>query len=170
MRCSLLALVLLALAHCWQADGAETAPVTLDVAVRTGLVDVKVRGRGSCSGDAVQVDVHRKVDRELRIAVEPGTVLESASGDVQNLVCHGVKYEKVGDRFRRVDVIVLGDDNRHSFVLEALDKIGVLGQLLRQDFDSNEPVNRRLVGFVNSSHSTQADLLDDLILADGFSN
>jgi hypothetical protein len=99
---------------------AETEPVSLDVAVRTGLVDVEVIvGRGSCTGDAVRIDVRRKVNREVRVVVDSGTVVQSSKGDVQSMVCHGVKYEQVGSQYRRVDEMLLKDNNRHAFLLES---------------------------------------------------
>jgi hypothetical protein len=97
----------------------EPAPVSLDVAVQTGLVEVEVMGRGACSGDAVRVEVRRKVTREVRVVVVPGTVMESPSDKVQSMVCHGVKYQKAGDKYRRVDVMVLNDDVPQTFLLEA---------------------------------------------------
>lgn len=97
----------------------EPAPVSLDVAVQTGLVEVEVKGRGACSGDAVRVEVRRKVSREVRVVVAPGTIMESTSGNVQSMVCHGVKYQKAGDKYRRVDVMVLSDQVPQSFLLEA---------------------------------------------------
>ena len=98
---------------------ADPSPVPLDVAVKTGLVEVEVKGRGACTGDAVRVEVRRKVDRAVQVVVEPGTVMESASGDAQNMVCSGVKYQKEGDAYRRVDVMVLNDDRPLSFLVEA---------------------------------------------------
>jgi hypothetical protein len=98
---------------------AEEKPIPLGVAVKTGLVEVEVQGRGSCSGDAVRVDVRRKVDRPIQVVVESGTVLESAAGDVQGMVCHGVKYERVGNKYRRVDVMNLNDNKKRCFLLES---------------------------------------------------
>lgn len=98
---------------------ADPTPVPLDVAVKTGLVDVQVKGRGVCSGDAVRVEVRRKAGRSVHVVVEPGTVVESTSGKVQSMVCHGVKYQKTGDKYRRVDVMVLNDDAPQTFLLEA---------------------------------------------------
>lgn len=111
------ALVLLCSALCLDRAGAE--PIPLDVAVKAGLVEVEVQGRGSCSGDAVRVDVRRKVDRPIQVVVEPGTVLESVSADVQGMVCHGVKYQRVGDKYRSVDVMDLKDNKTHCFLLES---------------------------------------------------
>lgn len=98
---------------------AATAPLSLDVAVRKGLVEVDIRGRGSCSGDSVSVSVRRKAKHEVRVVVDPGTVLESTSGDVQRMACHQVKHEKVGKKYKRVDVMVLNDEAEHTFLLEA---------------------------------------------------
>lgn len=97
---------------------ADSEPVPLDVAVRTGLVEVEVKGRGAASGDSVQVEVRRKAPREARVVVEPGMVLEPV-GTVQSMVCLGVKYERTGDKYRRVDVMVLADDRPRTFVIEA---------------------------------------------------
>lgn len=104
-------------AHGWAAD--ELASVSLVEAVQSGLVEVDVQGRGACSGDAVRVEVRRKVTRTVRLVVEPGTVMESSDGKVQGMVCHGVKYQLEGSQYRRVDAIVLNDDRTQTFVLEA---------------------------------------------------
>ncbi len=98
---------------------ADPTPVPLDVAVKTGLVEVQVQGRGVCSGDAVRVEVRRKADRPVHVIVEPGTVVESTSGKVQSMVCHGVKYQQAGDKYRRVNVMVLNDNAPRTFLLEA---------------------------------------------------
>ena len=114
--------ILIAVVHASCALGlaaSDPTPVSLDVAVQTGLVNVEVKGRGSCSGDAIRVDVRRKVNRPVHIVVESGTIVESTSGKVQNMVCHGVKYQKAGDKYRRIDVMVLSDDAPQTFLLEA---------------------------------------------------
>lgn len=117
-RAALLAVVICSFSTVGLA-AAGPAPIPLDVAVKTGLVDVEVKGRGVCSGDAVRVEVRCKVGRPVHVVVEPGTVVESSSGKVQSMVCHGVKYQKAGDKYRRVDVMVLGDDAPQTFLLEA---------------------------------------------------
>ena len=98
---------------------AQSEPVAVDVAVKTRLVSVDVRGRGSCTGDSVHVVVRRKVNCEVRVTVPPGTVMQSRTGDAQSMACHAVKYEQVGNRYKRVDAIVLSDDNPHAFLFEA---------------------------------------------------
>jgi hypothetical protein len=97
----------------------SVSTVRLDVAVEQELVEVKINGRGACSGDAVQVEVRRKVKRTLHLVVEPGTVMECKSGTVQNMICYAVKYQKKGDQYERVDVMVLDDDHPQIFLLEA---------------------------------------------------
>lgn len=117
-RGPILAAVLYALGTIGLADE-ERAPVPLNEAVQRGLVEAEVTGRGACSGDAVRVEVRRKVSHEVRIVVVPGTIMENTTGNVQSMVCHGVKYQKEGERYRRVDVMVLSDDLTHTFLLEA---------------------------------------------------
>lgn len=98
---------------------ADPTPVPLDVAVKTGLVDVEVKGRGVCSGDAIRVEVRRKAAHPVHVIVSAGTVVESTSGKVQSMVCHGVKYQKAGDKYRRIEVMVLNDNAPQTFLLEA---------------------------------------------------
>ena len=56
--------------------------IPLHIAIDKGLVNVTVNGRGSSTGDSVQVTVQRGTARALSVEVLPGTVIESTSGDV----------------------------------------------------------------------------------------
>lgn len=92
--------------------------IPLHIAIEKGLVDVTVNGRGSSSGDSVQVTVQRGTRNNVRVAVLPGTVIESKTGDVQNMTLGGVKYEQIGNAFHEADVIELNDDKQHVFILQ----------------------------------------------------
>ena len=92
--------------------------VPLHVAIQRGLVNVTVNGRGSSTGDAVQVTVQRKTARPLLVEVAAGTVIESTSADVQSMALGGVKYERVGNGYRKAAAIQLNDDKQHVYILE----------------------------------------------------
>lgn len=98
----------------------EQTSISLEQAVRQGLVKVDVSARGGAYGDAVQVVVQRAVPRTVQVFVEPGTVFVSVGGDVQNLVGRRVRGELTPEGFRETgEVMVLADDGRRSFVVES---------------------------------------------------
>ena len=75
-------------------------PIPLHIAVQKGLVEVQVQGRGSSTGDSVQVSVRRTTPQNVTVVVEPGTVINSKSGDVQSMSLNRVKYEQIGRDLR----------------------------------------------------------------------
>lgn len=93
-------------------------PIPLHVAVQKGLVDVQVQGRGSSTGDSVQVSVKRTMPQNVTVVVEPGTVIHSNSGDVQSMSLNSVRYEQVGRELRPVTKIELNDDKRKIYIVE----------------------------------------------------
>ena len=95
------------------------AGIPLDVAVKTGKVDVRITGRGVASGDAINVQVKKKVAGNVEIDIAPGTVFRAQSGKVQSMVFRRVRFEKVTGGYKRASTIVLSDNNTHHFVLEA---------------------------------------------------
>ena len=92
--------------------------IPLHVAIDKGLVNVTVNGRGSSTGDSVQVTVQRATSRNVRVEVLPGTVIESKSGDVQSMALGGVKYERIGNEYHEAESIELTDDKQHVFILQ----------------------------------------------------
>lgn len=92
--------------------------IPLHVAIEKGLVDVSVNGRGSSTGDSVQVTVKRTTNREVRVEVAPGTVIESKAGDVQSMALGGVKYERIGNGYYEAEAIELADDKPHVYILQ----------------------------------------------------
>lgn len=95
------------------------AGIPLDVAVKTGKVDVQITGRGVASGDAINVRVKKKVAGEVQIDIAPGTVFRDKAGKVQSMVFRRVRFEKVPGGYRRASTMVLSDHHTHNFVLEA---------------------------------------------------
>lgn len=94
--------------------------VSLEDAVRQGLVKVDVNACGGAYGDAIEVAVQRLVDREVRVKVEPGTVFVSVGGDVQNMAGRRIKGEMINqDSYRPTDVMVLADGTRRTYLVEA---------------------------------------------------
>lgn len=112
-----LSLILLALTGVGAPALAERS-IPLHVAIEKGLVDVTVNGRGSSTGDSVQVTVRRGTRNNLRIEVSPGTVIESNTGDVQSMALGGIKYERIGDQYHEAEAIELTDDKQHVFILQ----------------------------------------------------
>ena len=94
--------------------------VSLQQAVKQGLVEVEVKSRGGATGDAIRIDVRRKVPREVRIHITTGTVLLTAEKDVQNVTARRIKGEFIAQNtYRPGSVMVLVDNNRHSYLVES---------------------------------------------------
>ncbi len=103
---------------CPMAFGQSVIP--LEQAVRRGKVEVEIRGIGGSTGDAILLTVRRKVPEMLRLTLAPSTVFKSTSGTVQNMVGASIKGERVGENsYRHTNEIVLTDNNKHSYVVEA---------------------------------------------------
>jgi len=98
---------------------ADTDAIPLHVAVEKGLVDVRITGRGVCSGDAVEVQVTRKQGAgNILVNVTPGTVIETGRANVQSMALQKVHYVRVGDGdFKESDAIRLTNDDPHVCVL-----------------------------------------------------
>jgi hypothetical protein len=108
------------LTACGQAAAQTQTTVSLEQAVRQGLVKVDVSAFGGAYGDAMQVTVQRAVQYEVRVVVEPGTVFVSVGGDVQNMVGSVVKGEMLDQNtYQPGEVMVLVDGARRSFLVEA---------------------------------------------------
>ena len=108
----------LTVAACPRAFGQTS--VSLQQAVKQGLVEVDVKSRGGATGDAIRVYVRRKVPREVRIHITPGTVLLTVEKDIQNVTARRIKGEFIDQNtYRPSSVMVLVDNNRHSYLVES---------------------------------------------------
>ena len=88
---------------------------------------------------------------------------------------NGVKipavHEGHGDEFHAVglaqvvnaqDILVRDSAGEKKFVFEALNDLGIAGEVGLQDFQSNETVEFAIVGFVDAAHAAFAKkILDD---------
>lgn len=97
---------------------AADPPVPLHVAVKKGLVEVEVLGRGAAAGDSIQVGVKRKGGADVSVSVEPGTVVQPQTGPVQSMVLAGVKYKQVQGGWQKADLIELKDNTKQIYILE----------------------------------------------------
>ena len=78
----LLSFVIVAL---WQLTlAAQTIP--LDEAVREDKVKIEISGLGGSTGDTILLNLKRKSPVKLRLSLTPGTVFQSTSGNVQNMI------------------------------------------------------------------------------------
>lgn len=93
--------------------------MSLHEAVRQGKVKVEVQSRGGAAGSTVRIDVQKAEAAELRVEVAPGTVLLNAESSEQNVTVGQLKGEFTGEnKYRPGHVMVLVDDQKHSFLLE----------------------------------------------------
>ena len=65
------------------------------------------------------------------------------------------------------NVRVIHARNGTRFLLKARDEIGIVGQMRRQNFDSDDPIQGLLATLVNDAHTALADDLQDGAAADG---
>jgi len=65
----------------------------LHEAVSTGVADVIIMGTGGYAGDCIEITVKPTVDVNLKIRVEPGTVLLSTVSTEQDMVVRRVKWK-----------------------------------------------------------------------------
>lgn len=97
---------------------AQTIP--LDEAVREGKVKIEISGLGGSTGDTILLDLKRKIPVTLRLSLTPGTVFQSASGNVQNMIGSKIKGERMGPTsYRPGSEIYLYNDKKRSYIVEA---------------------------------------------------
>ncbi len=94
--------------------------IPLEQAVKDGKVEVEISGIGGSTGDAILITARRKVPDVLRLTLTAGTVFKSISGTVQNMMGAGIKGDHIGENsYRPATEIVLTDNDKHSYVVEA---------------------------------------------------
>ena len=94
--------------------------VALPGAVDQAFVEAEFKSTGAASGDSVLLGIKRLVVRDLSVTVPAGLLLQNPSAGEQNMVVRGLRGEAVGgDRYRPVSAMVLTDDDRREYILEA---------------------------------------------------
>src|SRR3990172_581902 len=124
----------------------------------------------ACSGDMYSGVPGRDLTEDQRGAVERQSaaslehVFERAAFDVfHHDECETLGLAIVVDG-HNVRMIELGDGAR--FALEALAELGILGEVRRENFDSDVALQAGLVGFVDARHAAFAQKLKDFVLAE----
>jgi hypothetical protein len=101
---------------------AQQTAVSIQRAVQEGNVEVQVSSLGGATGSTVRVDVRRKVARDVSVEINAGSVFVSQSGTVQNMAGGVVKGEYIDANTYQpgnTNVIVLADNNWHSYLIES---------------------------------------------------
>ena len=97
--------------------------VSIEESLRQGEITMEIAGLGGSTGDSILVVIQRQpraAGRTLRLTLSPGTVFASVSGKVQNMAGARIKGERMGgNAYHPVSEIVLSDDNKHSYIIEA---------------------------------------------------
>lgn len=94
--------------------------ISLDQAVSEGKVQVEIFGLGGSTGDTILIKIKRKIPTTLRISLTPGTVFESTSGNVQNMIGSKIKGERAGyNIYHPMSEIYLNNDDEREYVVEA---------------------------------------------------
>ena len=92
----------------------------LHEAIQQGLVEAEFQGRGASTGDSIIVKLTNLTTSRLEVTIEPGTVLKSVSGAVQDMIVERVRGVPVDERrFRPIDRIVLAAKLTERFILLA---------------------------------------------------
>src|SRR3984893_3055185 len=68
------------------------------------------------------------------------------------------------------DVGVIEGGGRFGFPLEAAESLRVMSDIFRQKLEGDEPAELQILGFVNHSHPTAADLFDNAVVRDGLAD
>jgi hypothetical protein len=64
----------------------------------------------------------------------------------------------------RADVGVIQRGRRPRFAAESLQRLRVVRNVKRQEFQCNEAAELQILGFVNDAHSAATEFLDDAIV------
>ena len=56
------------------------------------------------------------------------------------------------------------------FALETGESLGIAGHFVRQKLERDKTVQASIFGFVNHTHATAAELLDDAVVRDGLAD
>jgi hypothetical protein len=75
----------------------------------------------------------------------------------------GLPFE-FADVVNRTDVGMIEPGGRLGFTLETFQSLAILGQSLRQELERDKPVQPGVFGFVNYTHATGAQLLQDAVV------
>jgi len=73
----------------------------------------------------------------------------------------------LADVVDRANVRVIERGRSLRFPLEAGQSLGVSGNFIRQELESNEAVQPRVLSLVDDTHTSAAQLLDDAVVRDG---
>jgi hypothetical protein len=76
----------------------------------------------------------------------------------------------LADVMNGADVRMIQSGGRPGLALETLQGVGVAGEFVRQEFESDETVQARVFGLVDHAHSAAAQLLDDAVVGDAPAN
>lgn len=100
-----------------------TSPIvalSLREALDQGVVEAQIQGTGFASGASTTLVVRRLVPRNLRITVDPGTVLLNSVSSEQNMVVRRLLgLQTRGQQYEPAEAIVLVTDESQTYVLEA---------------------------------------------------
>lgn len=95
--------------------------VDIDVATRRGLVSVDVESLGGAMGNRIKVRVQRRAGAPINVVVQPGLVLAPQGADVQRMAVVKLVGKYVpGNQYQRATVMVLADQQPHTFLLQAV--------------------------------------------------
>src|ERR1700719_2073518 len=68
------------------------------------------------------------------------------------------------------DVVMIQGRRGTSFPAETFERLRVSGNIFRQELQGDEATKLRVLGLVNHTHPTTAQLLDDAVVRDGLSD
>ena len=74
------------------------------------------------------------------------------------------------DLVNRADIRMVKSGSRSCFTTEALERLRVLHNVIRKEFERNESSKIGVLGFIDHTHTTATELLDDAVVRNGLTD
>ena len=100
---------------------AQPVAIPLHQALAEGSVEVNVTSIGGATGNTMKLSVRRKIEREVRVSVAPGTVFIAVNGKVQNMTGATIigKFRVNSHLYDPCDAMLLADGEWHLYLAQA---------------------------------------------------
>src|SRR6202034_20464 len=76
----------------------------------------------------------------------------------------------LSDFVNSADVGMVQRGGSAGFASEAFQRLRVVGNIIRQEFQSDKTAEFEILGLINHNHPTAAELLDDAVVRDGLAS
>jgi hypothetical protein len=100
-------------------NGQACVELGLNEAIKLGAIEGEFRGTGASSGDAITFKGKGTLKLSICPRLEPGSILENASGSAQNMVVASVRGLTAGTRMRVATELTFEPEIESEYVLKA---------------------------------------------------